>query len=93
MFVWGFLKWLKIGGGDKVGVEIGLILGLITAALQTVILGAGLASRHDDRGTHGTPYPDRRPKRTTFGRGAQLRVGAQGIGTLGLQTRARADRR
>jgi hypothetical protein len=46
--------------GDKVGVEIGLILGLITAALQTVVLGAGLASRHDDdRGTDGTPYPNR----------------------------------
>ena len=34
--------------GDKVGVEIGLILGLITAAAQTVVLGIGLASRHDD---------------------------------------------
>jgi hypothetical protein len=34
--------------GDKVGVEIGLILGLITAAAQTVVLGMVLASRHDD---------------------------------------------
>lgn len=34
--------------GD-VGVEIGLILGLITAVLQTAVLAAGLASRHDDR--------------------------------------------
>jgi Family of unknown function (DUF5336) len=34
--------------GDDVGVEIGLILGIITAALQTIVLGMGLASRHDD---------------------------------------------
>src|SRR3954469_10469247 len=34
--------------GDSVGVEIGLILGLITAAVQTIVLGMGLASRHDD---------------------------------------------
>jgi Family of unknown function (DUF5336) len=35
--------------GGQVGVEIGLILGLITALLQTIVLGMGLASRHDDR--------------------------------------------
>jgi len=34
--------------GDKVGIEIGLILGLVTAAVQTIVLGMGLASRHDD---------------------------------------------
>jgi len=34
--------------GDKVGIEIGLILGLVTAALQTIVLGMGLASRHED---------------------------------------------
>jgi len=34
--------------GDQVGVEIGLILGIATAAVQTVVLGMGLASRHDD---------------------------------------------
>ena len=34
--------------GDEVGVEIGLILGLLTAALQTIVLGMGLASRHDN---------------------------------------------
>ena len=34
--------------GDEVGVEIGLILGLLTALAQTVVLGMGLASRHDD---------------------------------------------
>ena len=34
--------------GDEVGVEIGLVLGIITAAVQTVVLGMGLASRHDD---------------------------------------------
>ncbi|HEX8304808.1 MAG TPA: DUF5336 domain-containing protein [Jatrophihabitans sp.] len=44
------------GVGDEVGVQIGLILGLLTALLQTVVLGMGLASRHDegddyDRGT------------------------------------------
>lgn len=33
--------------GGKVGVEIGLILALITALLQTIVLGMGLASRHD----------------------------------------------
>jgi hypothetical protein len=32
----------------EVGVEIGLILALITSLLQTVALGIGLASRHDD---------------------------------------------
>jgi hypothetical protein len=34
--------------GNQVGVEIGLVLGIITAAVQTVVLGMGLASRHDD---------------------------------------------
>lgn len=34
--------------GNEVGVEIGLILGIIVAAVQTIILGMGLASRHDD---------------------------------------------
>ncbi len=34
--------------GDRIGVEIGLILGIATAALQTLVLGIGLASRHDD---------------------------------------------
>jgi hypothetical protein len=33
--------------GDAVGVQIGLILGVITAALQTLVLAAELASRHD----------------------------------------------
>jgi hypothetical protein len=35
--------------GSEVGVEIGLILALITALIQTVVLGMGLMSRHDDR--------------------------------------------
>jgi hypothetical protein len=34
--------------GSEVGVEIGLILAVITALLQTVVLGMGLMSRHDD---------------------------------------------
>jgi len=34
--------------GDQVGVGIGLILGLLTALVQTAVLGMGLASRHDD---------------------------------------------
>jgi hypothetical protein len=34
--------------GDKVGVQIGLILGQLTALVQTAVLGMGLASRHDD---------------------------------------------
>src|SRR4051794_25252187 len=34
--------------GSQVGVEIGLVLGIITAAVQTIVLGMGLASRHDD---------------------------------------------
>jgi len=34
--------------GAEVGVEIGLILAVITALLQTVVLGMGLMSRHDD---------------------------------------------
>lgn len=36
-------------GGSTIGVEIGLILAVITAALQTLVLALGLASRHDDR--------------------------------------------
>jgi hypothetical protein len=34
--------------GDNVGVEIGLILGIAVAAVQTIVLGMGLASRHDN---------------------------------------------
>jgi hypothetical protein len=34
--------------GAEVGVEIGLILAVVTALLQTVALGMGLMSRHDD---------------------------------------------
>ena len=34
--------------GEEVGVEIGLILGLVIAAVQTLVLGMGLMSRHDD---------------------------------------------
>lgn len=41
--------------GDEVGVEIGLVLGVVVAAIQTVVLGMGLASRHDDEdGVHRT---------------------------------------
>jgi hypothetical protein len=39
--------------GDHVGVEIGLTLGIIVAAVQSLVLGVGLASRHDD-GDHDT---------------------------------------
>jgi hypothetical protein len=47
--------------GDAVGVQIGLILGVITALVQTVVLGMGLASRHDDPDSSVTPgvYSDR----------------------------------
>lgn len=40
--------------GSKVGVEVGLILALCTAAAQTVVLGLNLASRHshDDTNDH-----------------------------------------
>jgi hypothetical protein len=34
--------------GDQVGVEIGLVVGILVALVQTVVLGMGLASRHDD---------------------------------------------
>ena len=34
--------------GAEVGVEIGLIIGLIIALVQTVVLGMGVASRHDN---------------------------------------------
>ena len=34
--------------GDEVAVEIGLVLGIVVAAVQTIVLGMGLASRHDD---------------------------------------------
>jgi len=36
------------GFGDKVGIEIGLVLALVTTAVQAIVLGMGLASRHDD---------------------------------------------
>ena len=42
--------------GDKIGVEIGLILGVITAALQTIVLGAELASRRDHADTTSDNY-------------------------------------
>ena len=47
--------------GDAVGVQIGLILGVITALIQTAVLGMGLASRHDDPDNSVTPgaYSDR----------------------------------
>lgn len=35
--------------GAKVGLEIGIYLAIATAAIQTIVLGLGLASRHDDR--------------------------------------------
>jgi hypothetical protein len=41
--------------GDKVGVQIGLILGLITAGVQTVVFALGLGSRHDDAANTGYP--------------------------------------
>jgi hypothetical protein len=34
--------------GDEVGVEPGLILGVLVALIQTVVLAMGLSSRHDD---------------------------------------------
>jgi hypothetical protein len=36
-------------GGAKVGLEIGIYLAIATAAVQTIVLAMGLASRHDDR--------------------------------------------
>jgi hypothetical protein len=38
--------------GDEVGVDMGLILGILTAAVQTVVLAIGLSSRHDDSDHH-----------------------------------------
>jgi hypothetical protein len=46
--------------GAEVGVEIGLILAVVTALLQTVALGMGLASRHDDNDRTGVPTSTRR---------------------------------
>jgi hypothetical protein len=40
--------------GSEVGVEIGLVLALITAVLQTIVLGMGLMSRHDDDRSAGS---------------------------------------
>jgi len=45
--------WLGKGSispvlGSKVGVQAGMILGVIVAALQTIVLGLLLAHRHDD---------------------------------------------
>lgn len=39
----------------EVGVEIGLILAILVAAVQTVALGMGLASRHDDEDDRSRP--------------------------------------
>ncbi|MEY2426908.1 MAG: hypothetical protein QOI61_2480 [Actinomycetota bacterium] len=39
---------ISLDVGDKVGVEIGLIVALVATALETIVLGMGLASRHDD---------------------------------------------
>jgi hypothetical protein len=47
--------------GDTVGAEIGLILALITALIQTGVLAMGLVGRHDDAANTGAPaavYPD-----------------------------------
>jgi hypothetical protein len=49
----GIAIYLGKGGispdlGDQVGVEPGLIIGIVIALLQTVVLGMALASRHDD---------------------------------------------
>jgi len=41
--------------GDKVGIEIGLILRLGTALLQTIVLAVGLAGRKDDEANTGAP--------------------------------------
>lgn len=41
------------GVGDNVAVEIGLILGIVVAALQTIVLAMGLASRKDDEANTG----------------------------------------
>lgn len=49
--------------GSKVGVEIGLVLALITAAVQTVVLGMGLASRHDDEAGDHAAHADARERR------------------------------
>lgn len=46
--------------GIAVGTEIGMILGVITAALQTIVLAMGLASRQDV----GT-FDDDRPRQRT----------------------------
>jgi hypothetical protein len=43
--------------GDEVGVQVGLILALLTTLIQTVVLGIGLASRHDDGLATGTDAP------------------------------------
>jgi len=40
--------------GSEVGVEVGLILGLSTAALQTIVLVLNMASRHDHDDAHDT---------------------------------------
>ena len=40
--------------GSEVGVEVGLILGLSTAALQTIVLVLNMASRHDHVDAHDT---------------------------------------
>jgi hypothetical protein len=41
--------------GDKVGTEIRLILGLITALAQTIVLAAGLGSRREDEANTRAP--------------------------------------
>jgi hypothetical protein len=53
------------GLGDNVGVEIGLIHGLITAAVQTIVLAMGLASRRNDEADTGYGHNTATERRST----------------------------
>jgi hypothetical protein len=53
------------GFGDEVAVEIGLILGLLVGALQTIVLAIGLASRKDDEASTGYNSVNQAGRNTT----------------------------
>ncbi|MCW2605166.1 MAG: hypothetical protein JWN61_3301 [Pseudonocardiales bacterium] len=53
------------GFGEQVAVEIGLILGIIVAAIQSIVLAMGLASRKDDEANTGYGTAGGRANRAT----------------------------
>jgi hypothetical protein len=77
--------------GDKVGTEIRLILGLITALAQTIVLAAGLGSHREDEANTRAPVlraraRQRIPRRFLTGVGVRV-LGALGAHVIPLFVR------